>query len=97
MCPSSPVIERTPGHVEHTDIQSENTPQQHWHSVLPFAQAFPDFQLHTVQYFISVTPTRHPLLAVICYTLEVSNNYSTVSLSIETGFRIISMSTGTPL
>ena len=97
MCPVSTVREREPGHIEHTEVQPQNTGVPNWHSVVPFVQAFPDFQLHTIQYFISVTPTGRPLLAVIKYTLEVSNNYATVSLSIETGRRIISMSTGTRL
>ncbi len=97
MCPVSTVREREPGHIEHTEVVPQNTGVPNWHSVVPFVQAFPDFQLHTIQYFISVTPTGRPLLAVIRYTLEVSNNFATVSLSIETGRRIISMSTGTRL
>ena len=44
-----------------------------------------------------MTPTGRPLLAVIHYTLEVSNNHLTVSISIETGQRIISLTTGTRL
>ena len=95
MCPCPTVVERTPGYIEHADIEPENTAAQNWQSVVPFVQAFPDFQIHTVQYFISVTPTGRPLLAIICYTLEVASNYATVSLSIETGCRIIRMSTGT--
>ena len=79
MCPSSPVIERASGYIEHTEIQSENTAYQPWHSVVPFAQSYPDFQLNTVQYFISVTPTGRPLLAIIGYTLEVANNHLTIN------------------
>ena len=95
MCLGPTVVERSPGCIEHSDIEPENTAAQHWQSVVPFAQAFPDFQLHMVQYFISVTPTGRPLLAFTHYSLEVANNHTTVSLSIETGRRIISMSTGT--
>ncbi len=97
MCPVSTVREREPGHIEHTEVQPHNTGIHNWHSIVPFAQAFPDFQLHTIQYFISITPTGRPLLAIIKYTLEVSNNYVTMSLSIETGRHSISLSTGTRL
>ncbi len=95
MCPDSIVREREPGQITHTNIEPQNIGVHNWHSVVPFVQAFPDFQLITTQYFISVTPTGRPLLAVITYTLEVSNNYATVILSIETGRRVIRISTGT--
>ena len=97
MRPVSIVREREAGHIDHTEVQPHNIGVPNWHSVEPFVQAFLDFQLHTTQYFISVTPTGRPLLAIIKYTFEVSNNYATVSLSIETGRRIISLSTGTRL
>ncbi len=92
-----PVANRASGHIQHTEIQSENTVNQPWYSVVPFAQSYPDFQLITTQYFISVTPTGCPLLAIIHYTLEVANNYLTITLNIETGNRIVSLTTGTCL
>ena len=97
MCPDSPAVSRASGHIQHTEIQSENTVHQPWYSVVPFAQSYPDFQLITTQYFISVTPTGRPLLAVIQCTLEVVNNYLTNILNIKTGHRIVSLTTGTRL
>ena len=91
-----PVANRASGHIQHTEIQPENTVDQPWYLV-PFAQSYPDFQLVTIQHFISVTPTGHPLLAVIRYTLKVAHNYLTITLSIETGSRIVSLTTGTRL
>ena len=98
MCQAALTVERDPGIIEHIETEPGNTvAAQPWYSVVPFMESFPEFQLHTVQYFISVTPTGRPLLAVIHYSFEVAHNYATVHLSIETGCRIIRVATGTRL
>ena len=97
MCPDPLISNRASRHIQHTEVQPESIVNQPWFSVIPFAQSYPDFQLVTIQYFISVTPTGHPLLAIIHYIIELAHNYLTVTLRIETGSRIISLSTGTRL
>ena len=97
MYPVSTATEWNQGSIEHSDTEPGDIASQPLQSVVPFAEAFPDFQLHMMQYIISVTLTGWPLLAVIHYSLQVAYNYTTVSLSIETGRRTISMSTGTRL
>ncbi len=97
MCPDPPIHNRASEHIQHTEVQPDNSVNQPWFSVIPFAQSYPDFYLVTIQHFIGVTPTGRPLLAIIHYILEVANNYLTATLRIETGNRIFSLSTGTRL
>ena len=97
MCPGSQV-ESSSGTIEISDIESSNTLAKHpWFVLVPFVESYPEFQLHTVHYCISITPTSRPLLAVICYSFELAHNYRTVHLSIESRHRVITVSTGNRL
>ena len=85
-------------------IEPESQPEQinapilqPWYLLVPFAEAYHEFQNHTIHHLISFTPTGRPLLAVIWYNFEIIQNQGIVYLAIDIGHRILRVTSTTLL